>query len=129
MRNVILLLVLLSLPAFCAPKEWEVKPPAHLQTQLEINSWVQGEFEKADAELNKVWNELLPKLSKKEKERLVDAQLHWIKFRDAQAESAALGYEGGSIAPYIHAESKVVSTRMRTTQLRIRLDELIRLGN
>jgi uncharacterized protein YecT (DUF1311 family) len=130
MKKLILLLFILSMvPLWAAPEDWQVTPPDSLQTQMEINGWIQNEYSESDAELNRVWKQLLPKLDEREKESLVTAQLLWIKFRDAQAKSASLGYEGGSIAPYIHSESMLLTTRMRTYQLRLRLDELIRLGN
>lgn len=129
MKKIILMVALCTITALASPAEWKFTPPPNLQTQLEINQWAGEEFSKADAELNKVWKALLPKLQSKEKEALISAQLLWIKYRDANAEAAALAYEGGSIAPFMRAESKAITTRMRTWQLKTRLDELIRLGN
>ena len=104
-------------------------PPATVKTQLESNQWAAGEFRKADAELNRVWKELIPKLGRAEKNSLVAAQLKWIEFRDAQAKAESMAYQGGSIAPFIHSVSLTQTTRLRTYQLKQRLDELVDLGN
>jgi uncharacterized protein YecT (DUF1311 family) len=124
-----LVVLILSLSANAHPNEWTNDPPDSAQTQMEINQWAGLEFKDADAELNRVWNELTPKLGEPEKKTLTDAQLIWIQFRDANAKAAAAAYEGGSIAPFIYNQSRTESTRMRTFQLKQRLDELIRLGN
>ena len=130
MKNLLaLLLLVLTSPVWGHPHEWTHSPPDSAQNQLEINQWAAQEFQDADAELNRVWNELTPKLSVAEKESLTDAQLIWIEFREANAKAAEAGYEGGSITPYIYSQSRTESTRMRTYQLKQRLDELIRLGN
>jgi uncharacterized protein YecT (DUF1311 family) len=124
-----LLFLAISLTAHAHPHEWTNNPPDSAQTQLEINQWAGLEYKDADDQLNRVWKKLTPKLGAAEKKALTDAQLIWIKFRDANAEAAAAAYEGGSIAPYIYTQSRTESTRMRTFQLKQRLDELIRLGN
>lgn len=125
----LLLVLTLSVASFAHPQEWTNSPPDSAQSQLEINDWAANEFKTADAELNAVWKQLLPKLSEPEKEALTDAQLLWIEFRDVNAKAAAAAYEGGSIAPYIYSQSQTETTRMRTYQLKQRLDELVRLGN
>lgn len=129
MKKLFLSLFFLTITSAWAHPEWTNSPPDSAQTQLEINQWAAQDFEDADAELNRVWNELIPKLSQDEKDTLTDAQLIWIKFRDANAKAAQAAYEGGSMAPYAYAQSRAQTTRMRTYQLRERLDELVRLGN
>ena len=123
------MLALCTATAWASPSEWSVHPPNTLRNQLEYNQWAQEEFGLADAELNRVWNALTSKLRKAEKDALVTAQLKWIEFRDAQAKATSLAYQGGSIAPYIYSESQIVTTRIRTWQLKQRLDELVRLGH
>lgn len=125
----LLMLLLLSLSAFVHADEWTNSPPDTAQNQMELNFWASQQFTEADDELNRVWNELLPKLESKEKDALTDAQVLWVKFRDANANASAASYEGGSIQPYIYSQSRTQSTRMRTYQLKQRLDELVRLGN
>ena len=129
MKKLLLSIFLLTVTSAWAHPDWTTNPPESAQTQLEINQWAAQEYEDADAELNRVWNELIPTLSQGEKDSLTEAQLIWIKFRDANAKAAQAAYEGGSMAPFAFAQSRTQTTRMRTFQLRERLDELVRLGN
>ncbi len=96
--------------------------PALAQTQLDLNQAAHEQYLQADKELNEVWNELTPKLSPKVKDKLVEAQLRWLKFRDAEAEARAAVYEGGSMAPLVRSESLTDSTRQRTERLRAWLE-------
>ena len=71
------------------------------QTQAEMNMEANASYKKADAELNKVYKELVKLLDEKEIELLKKAQLSWIKYRDTHYEFEASFYEGGSIQPMI----------------------------
>ena len=88
------------------------------QTQSEMNQEARTDLEIADAELNKVYKALRSKLSDDEKNRLKEVQLSWLKYRDKNAEFEASLYEGGSIAPMVHAGSLTTSTVLRTEQLK-----------
>lgn len=88
------------------------------QTQSEMNQEARTDLEIADAELNKVYKALRSKLSDDEKTRLKEVQLIWLKYRDKNAEFEASLYEGGSIAPMVHAGSLTTSTVLRTEQLK-----------
>ncbi|MBD2598427.1 lysozyme inhibitor LprI family protein [Nostoc spongiaeforme FACHB-130] len=88
------------------------------QTQLEINICSQLSYQNADKKLNQVYKQLLPKLSKTRQQKLIAAQLAWIKFRDASCEFERSAYEGGSIAPAIYAGCLEEATNQRTQQLR-----------
>ncbi|OCQ95366.1 hypothetical protein BCD64_25810 [Nostoc sp. MBR 210] len=88
------------------------------QTQLEINICSQLSYQNADKKLNQVYKQLLPKLSKTRQQKLIAAQLAWIKFRDASCEFERSAYEGGSIAPAIYAGCLEEATKQRTQQLR-----------
>lgn len=60
----------------------------HAKTQSEMNQCEDVDFEKADAELNRVYN-LIRKAYKNDKEflsKLKQSQLAWIKLRDADME-------------------------------------------
>ncbi|MBE9003505.1 lysozyme inhibitor LprI family protein [Fortiea sp. LEGE XX443] len=88
------------------------------QTQLEINICAQFAYQNADKKLNQVYKQLLPKLSKSRQQKLIAAQLAWIKFRDASCEFEKSAYEGGSIAPAIYSVCSEEITKQRTQQLR-----------
>lgn len=88
------------------------------QTQLEINICSQLAYQNADKKLNQVYKQLLPKLSKSRQQKLISAQLAWIKFRDSSCEFERSAYEGGSIAPAIYSACLEETTKQRTQQLR-----------
>lgn len=100
--------------------------PLAAQTQLELNENAHQKYLDADKELNRVWNELTPRLSPGVKDQLVEAQLRWLKFRDAEADAKAAVYEGGSMAPLIRAQTLTELTRARTQELKGWLDEVAR---
>ncbi|MBD2451819.1 lysozyme inhibitor LprI family protein [Nostoc sp. FACHB-152] len=87
------------------------------QTQLEINNCAHLSYQNADKKLNRAYKQLLPKLSKSRQQKLIAAQLAWIKFRDASCEFERSQYEGGSIAPTIYSTCLEAVTKQRTQQL------------
>jgi uncharacterized protein YecT (DUF1311 family) len=87
------------------------------RTQLEINRCAHLSYQNADKKLNQVYQQLLPKLERSRKQKLVAAQQAWIKFRDTSCEFERSGYEGGSIAPTIYFGCLEKTTQQRTQQL------------
>ncbi len=77
-----------------------------------------AEFEKADKELNEVYQKVLKSEDEIGKQKLIAAQKAWIKFRDAQAEVDADSERGGSLANQILAESETRMTKARTDELK-----------
>jgi len=73
--------------------------------------------------MNTIYNQLNAKLSPERKAALKKAQLTWLKFRDENANFAALAYKGGSIQPLIYSTNLESTTRDRTRQLRNALKE------
>lgn len=94
------------------------------QSQHEMNAQAAADFAKADKELNVVYKQLTARLQPPTKEKLITAQLLWIKLRDADAEARASEWEGGSMYPMIYESTRARSTRHRVTELRGWLDEL-----
>ena len=88
------------------------------QTQADLNDQARAEFKKADAMLNKVYGELRARLDDKEKARLKEVQLLWLKYRDANADFAASQFEGGSIAPLIYSSAMTSTTEDRVRELK-----------
>lgn len=97
---------------------------AGAQSQQEMNQQADADYRKADAELNAVYQKLIQKVPPEVKESLIDAQLAWIKFRDAEAKARAAEVEGGSLYPLLYAGSLAETTRVRTRQLQEWLDSL-----
>jgi len=94
------------------------------QTQLELNIASRAKFEKADAKLNEAYKILLPQLNDDGRKKLQEAQKAWITFRDADAESEADDYLGGSIWPLIFNDCLTARTESRTAELELRIKEL-----
>lgn len=93
------------------------KDPAEMN-QHELNMHAQEEFEKSDAELNRLWKELQPLLTPGVKAKLLDSQLLWIKFRDAEAAAQAMIFDGGSMAPMMYSTSLKSTTDARIRDLK-----------
>lgn len=118
MRTLAILALLLSGLFLVCPRS------ALAQSQQEMNREAEAGFRQADAELNRVYQELLPRLPGPVQEKLIDAQLAWIRFRDAEAEARAWEFEGGTMYPFLYYSSLEDTTRQRSEDLRIWLESL-----
>ncbi len=91
----------------------------HAQNQQEMNRQAEQEFNTADAEMTKVYKELVGNMSKQDLEELKAAQRLWIQFRDAQAKyEADLAARGGSLYPTVYDGRRAAITRARTAELK-----------
>lgn len=88
------------------------------QTQSEMNETAYANYKKADAQLNKVYKQLMVLLPKDEKPLLVQAEKDWVKFRDSHCKIEASQYEGGSIQPLIHYNCLEELTRKRIAEIK-----------
>lgn len=88
------------------------------QTQREINDDAYNNYEKADAELNLVYQQLMKKLDTNEKALLTKAQKNWLEFRDAHCEFEAEENEGGSMQPMVWAMCLEDITKTRINDLK-----------
>ena len=88
------------------------------QTQLEMNRTADVKFKKADAELNKIYNQLMKMLDKNEKQLLITAEKDWLKFRDSHCKFEDSQYEGGSIQPLIYSSCLEELTRKRIAEIK-----------
>ncbi|MBD2729782.1 lysozyme inhibitor LprI family protein [Nostoc sp. FACHB-892] len=87
------------------------------QTQTAINECAKLSYQNADKKLNQVYQFLLPTLERSRKQKLIAAQLAWIKFRDTNCEFERSKYEGGSIASSIYSGCLENTTKLRTQEL------------
>jgi uncharacterized protein YecT (DUF1311 family) len=126
-RLVILVIALIGSGSFDTaaqkPAAQRKQPCADAQNQQEMNRCAAEEYKKADAELNKVYQQLLPKLEAAHKEKLKLAQRAWLTFRDAHCEYEAFIFDGGTMQPLIQYSCLEAMTRERTKQLRASLQE------
>ncbi|MBW4691111.1 MAG: DUF1311 domain-containing protein [Lyngbya sp. HA4199-MV5] len=84
------------------------------QTQTEMNICAGMSYESADRALNRTYQALLPKLSAARRQKLTDAQLRWIKFRDTECEFYGSEAEGGTMQPMLVSGCKDQITQRRT---------------
>jgi uncharacterized protein YecT (DUF1311 family) len=92
-------------------------------TQFEATECAGREYKKADAELNKVYQQVWQQEDKGGQARLRAAQLAWLKFRDAECEYEAGDYIGGTMRPMVAAFCLAAVTHERTRQLQEILKE------
>lgn len=88
------------------------------QTQSEMNVAANAKYKKADAELNRVYKQLMAILDKNEKLLLIQAEKDWIKYRDSHCKFDASQYEGGSIQPLIYSTCLEELTRKRIAEIK-----------
>jgi len=85
--------------------------------QFELNQCAARARDKADAELNKAYRELMKDTGSTERVKLRAAQLAWIKFRDTQCDYETVDNEGGSIYPMVYSFCLAKVTGARVKQL------------
>ncbi|WP_009632649.1 lysozyme inhibitor LprI family protein [Synechocystis sp. PCC 7509] len=89
---------------------------------VELNECTGREAKAADRKLNQVYQQLRPKISTKQRQRLTQAQLDWIKFRDRTCEYEAGEWEGGTGASAAYLSCLARVTTQRTADLQRYLD-------
>ncbi len=104
-------------------KSATAQPCEDARTQLEMNECADREYRKADAELNRVYQQLV-RASGGTDAKLKAAQLAWIKFRDAECDYKAAFNEGGSMQSMTYSFCLADVTAARTKQLRESLKEV-----
>lgn len=72
------------------------------QTQQEMNNQAMNDHKKADADMTRVYKQVMNGLSTPTaKNMLLEAQRAWIKYKESHCKALANEYEGGSIYPLI----------------------------
>ena len=103
--------------SIAAPQIAQTINCAKATTTLEINECTGREAKAADRLLNQSYQKLRPKLSTKQRQRLTQAQLDWIKFRDRTCEFEAGEWEGGTGANSAYLSCITRVTTQRTADL------------
>lgn len=85
--------------------------------QHELNRCAARARDKADAELNKTYQQLMRETEGTERAKLRAAQLAWLKFRDAHCDYESIGNKGGSIYPMVFSFCLARVTTGRVKQL------------
>lgn len=122
------ILVLFLQSGISAQKKPRSTKPAcgDLMTQGEMNRCAEDDYKKADAELNKVYQQTMAKLSVEHKLKLKAAQQAWIQFRDAHCECDAFTFDGGTMQPLIKYTCLEEETRHRIKQLKSLAEDVSR---
>lgn len=87
----------------------------------EMRTCANERYEAADAELNRVYRQLVSRLSDKRRKKLRAAQQAWITFRDKNATFTSSVVEGGTMYPIMEVMELTTATKQRTEQLRAHL--------
>jgi uncharacterized protein YecT (DUF1311 family) len=96
-------------------------------SQAELNMRAGHNLKIAEAQLEKVYNELLFKVEGNEGDTLKKSQSIWKKYSVAHSKFSASGYEGGTIYPLIYLSTLESLVIERTALLQSELDEIRRL--
>ena len=99
------------------------RPIAQAQTQFEMNQTEAKNYEKADAELNRVYAKLIKNLDKEGVAKLKKSQRAWITFRDAEMAFAGDSARGGSMEPMLYSGTGAHLTKERIKDLNSHLGE------
>src|SRR5262249_28129077 len=90
------------------------------KTQFEMNACAYEAFQKSDAELNALYQQVLKRLKNDThaRKRFVAAQRAWIAFRDAECTFVASPSTGGSVYPMVLSFCRDRLTNARVNDLK-----------
>ncbi|MGL5699483.1 MAG: lysozyme inhibitor LprI family protein [Kluyvera sp.] len=74
---------------------------ANASTQTDLNACTAAQYQAADKQLNKTWQDVLKRAQPAQRELLKKAQTAWITLRDADCAFISSGSEGGSVQPMV----------------------------
>jgi uncharacterized protein YecT (DUF1311 family) len=118
--GVITVICSLSVNSLSQEKRGSDVPCGDTGTQAEANACARLEYRKADEEMNKLYGRLMTELADykgDDQQKLQRAQALWLQYRDANCESEASIYQGGSIRPAVYNSCLASVTRERTRRL------------
>jgi uncharacterized protein YecT (DUF1311 family) len=125
----VIVLKFTTLPSFAQESKHKLAQKVNCEspvTTLGMNICAGQEYKAADRKLNRVYRQLQSKLSGKQKQRLTNAQLVWIKFRDTNCNYERGQFEGGTMANQVGTYCLAAMTEKRTKELESYLQELDR---
>jgi uncharacterized protein YecT (DUF1311 family) len=102
-------------------------PCMDIESQASANACARHQYEQADSEMNRVYGQLMSRLvgfNGKDQQKLRQAQMLWLKYRDSNCESEASIYEGGSIRPAVYNHCLASMTQERTRRMKAFLAEV-----
>jgi uncharacterized protein YecT (DUF1311 family) len=112
------LVLLAALPAALLPAQAQIQGCASAQTQADMNACAAREYQKHDAAMNQLYQQLLAKLKDPQQRSLLqDAERAWIDYRDKQCAFQTSGTTGGSIHPMIQSDCLDEKTNIHAAEL------------
>lgn len=99
-------------------KQRQTQPCEGYGSQAEASGCAHREFQAADAELNKAYNQLAGILDANEKALLKQSELAWIKYRDSNCTFESSQYAGGTMRPMIESFCLARVTKARAAELK-----------
>lgn len=100
-------------------------PCANAESTPEMRDCAGRDYKKADAELNKVYGQVMAKLADAgHKAALKNAQQAWIKYRDGQCEFESYLNKGGTLYSVVYTGCLTGITEDKTKDLRETLETL-----
>ncbi len=120
-----ILICVASTSIFPQKKKTAANPCSNAMSQGEINLCTRREYERANLKLTKLYERVKKEVLSFQGalEKLERAQSKWLEYRDADCESEAVLYAGGSIRPTILNTCLTVVTQERIQRLNIFLEE------
>lgn len=115
------LIIVGCLSPFIAAKQQQQQskqPCGKFDTQAEASECAYREYQAADAEMNKAYSQLVSKIDADARARLKEAELSWIKYRDANCRYESSFYLGGTMRPMIESFCLARMTKARTAEIR-----------
>jgi uncharacterized protein YecT (DUF1311 family) len=97
-----------------------IPPPAvcnNLNSQADINNCAAARYRQADRRLNEVYKQVISKLNQRDREKLIDEQLAWIRGRDASCKDQGRVGPTGSAYPGVRDACLAGETDQRTAEL------------
>jgi uncharacterized protein YecT (DUF1311 family) len=120
---VILAVVALGWPDLSGPRASSEAVCEDASTSAEMRACANRRFERADAELNRVYRDLASRLPTQRRAQLKAAQEAWITFRDRNTAFVAGAAEGGTLYPILEVSELAKMTEERTEALKAHLHQ------
>lgn len=110
-------ILIAALPLLLAAAPARADDCTNPQAQQAMNRCAEADYERADAELNRVYKQVMHGLDAQSQALLKAAQRDWISFRDDECKYENVENEGGSIYPLVYNGCLTTLTKARTKQL------------
>ncbi len=94
-----------------------LKENENCNSTVELQENAGNRFRVADQCLNELWNILKYNTEEAEFQEILEEQRAWIEEKEAKAEAAGAGYEGGTLGSVVYGDILAEETMTRCTQL------------